>query len=67
MNMFYIFINLNDFNQVGTVIEPATDFFNRLSKKERKATFADELLSDQTRKNYRWDRFLFFIPGNVSF
>lgn len=50
------------------MIEPATKFFTeRLSKKERKATFAEELLSDQTMKDYRWDiilsffLFLFFV------
>ncbi|XP_039129422.1 LOW QUALITY PROTEIN: rRNA-processing protein fcf2-like [Dioscorea cayenensis subsp. rotundata] len=40
--------------QMGTVIEPMSEFFSsRLSKKERKATLADELLSDQTLKQYR--------------
>ncbi|OWM63246.1 rRNA-processing protein fcf2-like [Punica granatum] len=40
--------------QVGTVIESAAEFFSgRLSKKERKATLADELLSDQALKDYR--------------
>ncbi|KAJ0979379.1 hypothetical protein J5N97_014853 [Dioscorea zingiberensis] len=38
--------------QMGTVIE--TQFFpSRLTKKERKATIADELLSDHTHKEYR--------------
>ncbi|KAI8561973.1 hypothetical protein RHMOL_Rhmol04G0382300 [Rhododendron molle] len=41
-------------NKVGTVIESPSDFFSgRLIKKERKATLADELLSDQTLGQYR--------------
>ncbi|OAY69685.1 rRNA-processing protein fcf2, partial [Ananas comosus] len=40
--------------QVGTVIEPASEFFSgRLTKKERKATLVDELLSDHNLKAYR--------------
>ncbi|GFZ09426.1 Fcf2 pre-rRNA processing protein [Actinidia rufa] len=40
--------------KVGTVIESASDFFTgRLTKKERKATLADELLSDHTLGEYR--------------
>eukprot|EP00262_Sarcandra_glabra_P016908 TRINITY_DN563_c0_g1_i1.p1 TRINITY_DN563_c0_g1~~TRINITY_DN563_c0_g1_i1.p1 ORF type:complete len:193 (-),score=37.46 TRINITY_DN563_c0_g1_i1:220-798(-) len=40
--------------QVGTVIESASDFFSgRLTKKERKATLADELLSDHSLGDYR--------------
>eukprot|EP00268_Persea_americana_P064802 TRINITY_DN8571_c0_g1_i3.p1 TRINITY_DN8571_c0_g1~~TRINITY_DN8571_c0_g1_i3.p1 ORF type:complete len:200 (-),score=47.20 TRINITY_DN8571_c0_g1_i3:363-962(-) len=40
--------------QVGTVIESASDFFSgRLTKKERKATLADELLSDRSLGEYR--------------
>ncbi|KAG6756893.1 hypothetical protein POTOM_037191 [Populus tomentosa] len=40
--------------QVGTVVEPATDFYSgRLTKKERKVTIADELLYDQTFSAYR--------------
>ncbi|KAI3459161.1 hypothetical protein Pfo_015824 [Paulownia fortunei] len=40
--------------QVGTVIESASEFFTgRLTKKERKATLADELLSDGTLREYR--------------
>ncbi|XP_017698154.1 rRNA-processing protein fcf2-like [Phoenix dactylifera] len=40
--------------QVGTIIEPASEFFSgRLKKKERKATLADELLSDHAFKAYR--------------
>lgn len=40
--------------QVGTVIEPASEFFSgRLTKKERKTTFADELLTDENLKKYR--------------
>lgn len=41
-------------DQVGTVVESATDFYSgRLTKKERKATIADELLYDQTFRAYR--------------
>lgn len=40
--------------QVGTVIEPASEFYSsRLTKHERKQTLVDELLSDQKLKNYR--------------
>lgn len=40
--------------QVGTVIESPLDFFSgRLTKKERKASLADELLSDRTLGEYR--------------
>ncbi|KAG5555402.1 hypothetical protein RHGRI_012818 [Rhododendron griersonianum] len=40
--------------KVGTVIESASDFYTgRLTKNERKATLADELLSDQTLNQYR--------------
>ncbi|CAL1352373.1 unnamed protein product [Linum trigynum] len=40
--------------QVGTVVESPMEFFSgRLTKKERKATIADELLSDQAFKAYR--------------
>ncbi|KAK9266788.1 hypothetical protein L1049_012519 [Liquidambar formosana] len=40
--------------QVGTVVESVSDFFTgRLTKKERKATLADELLSDRSLGDYR--------------
>ncbi|PIN03903.1 hypothetical protein CDL12_23570 [Handroanthus impetiginosus] len=40
--------------QVGTVIESASEFYTgRLTKKERKATLADELLSDSALGKYR--------------
>lgn len=40
--------------QIGTVIEPASEFYSsRLTKKERKITLVDELLSDQKLKSYR--------------
>lgn len=40
---------------MGTVVESSADFFSsRLTKKERKATLADELLSDPTLGQYRW-------------
>ncbi|ESW25548.1 hypothetical protein PHAVU_003G045400 [Phaseolus vulgaris] len=40
--------------QVGTVVDSPLDFFSgRLTKKERKATLADELLSDQNLAVYR--------------
>ncbi|XP_016183411.1 rRNA-processing protein fcf2-like isoform X2 [Arachis ipaensis] len=40
--------------QVGTVVEDASEFYSeRLTKKERKATIADELLSDQKLAAYR--------------
>uniref|UniRef100_A0A6N2K278 Fcf2 pre-rRNA processing C-terminal domain-containing protein n=2 Tax=Salix viminalis TaxID=40686 RepID=A0A6N2K278_SALVM len=46
--------DLPKYFQVGTVVESATDFYSgRLTKKERKATIADELLSNQTFRAYR--------------
>ncbi|KAI9122787.1 hypothetical protein K1719_005676 [Acacia pycnantha] len=40
--------------QVGTVVESSEDFFSgRLTKKERKATLVDELLSDPAFSAYR--------------
>lgn len=46
--------SLPKYFQVGTVVESASDFFTgRLTKKERKATLADELLSDQKLNTYR--------------
>ncbi|XP_057961123.1 rRNA-processing protein fcf2-like [Malania oleifera] len=40
--------------QVGTVIQSASDFFSgRLTKKEKKPTLADELLSDRSLGDYR--------------
>ncbi|KAK3189854.1 hypothetical protein Dsin_029415 [Dipteronia sinensis] len=45
---------MSKYFQVGTVVESASDFFSsRLSKKERKATLADELLSDSKLGQYR--------------
>lgn len=57
MGMYYysrhIFLPLV-VHQVGTVIESPLDFFSgRLTKKERKTTLAEELLSDHTLGNYR--------------
>ncbi|KAL2552787.1 Fcf2 pre-rRNA proCES [Forsythia ovata] len=41
-------------NHVGTVIESAEEFYTgRLTKKERKATLANELLSDRNLGAYR--------------
>ncbi|XP_016460845.1 rRNA-processing protein fcf2 [Nicotiana tabacum] len=40
--------------QVGTVIEPASEYYSsRLTKKERKTTITDELLSDRKLGLYR--------------
>ncbi|XP_071742531.1 rRNA-processing protein fcf2-like [Rutidosis leptorrhynchoides] len=40
--------------QVGTVVEHATEYYtSRLTKKERKSTLADELLSNESLKAYR--------------
>ncbi|KAL4272451.1 hypothetical protein GQ457_13G023230 [Hibiscus cannabinus] len=40
--------------QVGTVVESVTDYYSgRLTKNERKATLADELLSDPAVRQYR--------------
>ncbi|MFS7926362.1 putative Fcf2 pre-rRNA processing [Helianthus anomalus] len=40
--------------QVGTVVEPVSEYFtSRLTRKERKPTLADELLSDKSLKDYR--------------
>ncbi|CAA0295217.1 unnamed protein product [Arabidopsis thaliana] len=38
---------------IGTVIEPAEEFYGRLTKKNRKATLADELVSDPKTALYR--------------
>ncbi|KAK8961798.1 hypothetical protein KSP40_PGU005421 [Platanthera guangdongensis] len=38
---------------VGTVIDPAHDYFSRLTKKERKPTLADEVLADTKLRDYR--------------
>ncbi|KAL6635064.1 hypothetical protein ACP70R_027735 [Stipagrostis hirtigluma subsp. patula] len=44
---------LPKFFQVGTVIAPASEFFSgRLTKEERKTTLVDEVLADQSLKNY---------------
>lgn len=44
-------------DQVGTVIESASEFYTgRLTKKERKASVADELLSDANLADYRYGR-----------
>ncbi|KAG6576131.1 hypothetical protein SDJN03_26770, partial [Cucurbita argyrosperma subsp. sororia] len=44
----------HNIHQVGTVVESSLDFFSgRLTKKERRATLADELLSDQALTQYR--------------
>lgn len=41
-------------DQVGTVVQSSTDFYSgRLTKKERKATIADEVLSDRNLAAYR--------------
>ncbi|XP_051118401.1 rRNA-processing protein fcf2-like [Andrographis paniculata] len=46
--------SLPKYFQVGTVIEPASEFYaSRLTKKQRKATIADELLSDSNLHSYR--------------
>ncbi|KAI4335079.1 hypothetical protein L6164_013760 [Bauhinia variegata] len=46
--------SLPKYFQVGTVIESPLEFYsNRLTKKERKATLADELLYDQDLAAYR--------------
>ncbi|GJM86731.1 hypothetical protein PR202_ga02619 [Eleusine coracana subsp. coracana] len=40
--------------QVGTIIEPASEFYSsRLTKRERKTTLVDEMLSDPALKSYR--------------
>ncbi|KAJ7541681.1 hypothetical protein O6H91_10G070600 [Diphasiastrum complanatum] len=44
--------------QIGTVVEGPADFFSgRLTNKERKATFADELLSNTDLARYRCGHF----------
>lgn len=43
-----------EYSQVGTIVEGPTDFFNaRLEKRERKETFADEVLAGE-QKNGRF-------------
>ncbi|XP_074319299.1 rRNA-processing protein fcf2-like [Silene latifolia] len=40
--------------QMGTVVEPASEYFSsRLTKKERKSTLAEELLNDMALTQYR--------------
>ncbi|CAH8387041.1 unnamed protein product [Eruca vesicaria subsp. sativa] len=39
--------------QVGTVIEPAQEFFQRLTKKNRSTTLADDLVADPNASQYR--------------
>ncbi|KAF8729568.1 hypothetical protein HU200_017510 [Digitaria exilis] len=40
--------------QIGTIVESPSEFYSgRLTKKERKTTLADELLSDESLKRYR--------------
>jgi hypothetical protein len=44
--------------QIGTVVEGGADFYSgRLTKKERKGTFADELLADTSLNSYRYGHF----------
>lgn len=44
--------------QIGTVVEGAADFFSgRLTKRERKGTFAEEVMVDAGIKTYRKRRF----------
>lgn len=46
--------NLPKYFQIGTVIESASEFYSgRLTKKERKSTLAEEILSDPKAKQYR--------------
>lgn len=46
------------------MIESASDFFSgRLTKKERKATLADELLSDHSLEKYRLDSILVYYSS----
>lgn len=52
--------------QVGTVIESASEFFSsRLTKKERKATLVDELLSDDHLRAYRYVLFAGYCMVNM--
>ncbi|RID43582.1 hypothetical protein BRARA_I00433 [Brassica rapa] len=39
--------------QVGTVIEPAQEYFDRVTKKNRKTTLAEDLVSDPKFSQYR--------------
>ncbi|KAL4190011.1 hypothetical protein AMTRI_Chr08g209870 [Amborella trichopoda] len=39
--------------QVGTVIEDASEYFSRLTKKQRRPTIADQMLSDPSFQEYR--------------
>lgn len=46
--------SLPKYFQIGTVIEPASEYYSgRLTKKERKSTITEELLSDPKAKQYR--------------
>ncbi|RZC72521.1 hypothetical protein C5167_048001 [Papaver somniferum] len=39
--------------QLGTVVESPTEFYDRLTKKERKRSIAEEILHDNALKKYR--------------
>lgn len=46
-------VNFPKFVQKGTIVSDSSEFFSaRLTKKERKKTFAEEILSDDKTKNY---------------
>jgi hypothetical protein len=48
--------------QVGTIIEPASEFYSsRLAKRERKTTLVDEMLSDPSLKSYRYAHPAYFF------
>ncbi|KAK9466852.1 Fcf2 pre-rRNA processing-domain-containing protein [Lipomyces arxii] len=38
--------------QTGTVVEGPTEYYSRMTKKQRKQTLADEILADQKSKDY---------------
>lgn len=53
--------------QVGRVVESAADFYSsRLTNKERKSTFVDELLDDQALKKYSKRKFLEIQKAKTS-
>ncbi|MBA0827863.1 hypothetical protein Goarm_012607 [Gossypium armourianum] len=54
LNAFEALLLHNAKAQVGTVVESVTDYYSgRMTKKEKKPTLADELLSDPAVRQYR--------------
>lgn len=46
------------FFQVGTIMDSPTDYYNRLTRKERKKTIVEELMEDRTKRQYFKSKFM---------